>query len=47
MSLYRRGTASRKLTQGLLICGITLAPLFFAVLIIQFFGAFFSWTIMS
>ncbi len=37
MSLYRRGTASRKLTQGLLICGITLAPLFFVVLIIQFF----------
>lgn len=37
MSSYRPGTDSRKLTQGLLICGITIAPLFFAVVIIQFF----------
>jgi Protein of unknown function (DUF998) len=37
MSSYRPGTDSRKLTQSLLICGITIAPLFFAVVIIQSF----------
>jgi len=37
MSSYRPGTDSRKLTQGLLVCGITLTPLFDVVLIIQFF----------
>ena len=37
MSSYRLGTASRKLTNGLLICDIILAPLFFAVVFIQSF----------
>lgn len=37
MSSYNPGADSRKLTQGLLICGITLAPLFFAVVLIQSF----------
>ncbi len=37
MITYEAKTDSHKLTRGLLICGIALAPLFCAVLIIQFF----------
>lgn len=37
MSSYRAKPDSRQLTKGLLICGITLAPLFWAVVIVQSF----------